>query len=364
MEKKQRIIIIGPFPNPITGLSVANLTLYEGLLNKKYMVSKLDTSYSKFEDKTGSFSFDKLFFFITISFNIKCVLNNDVIYITIGQSFFGVLKYSFYILLGKLLSKEVIIHLHGNYLGDMHHNLSGLKKQLVKFILSKIDKAIVLSKSLKNNFTPFIDVSNIYVLTNFVSKDILLTNTEKEKLETINEPRIVFLGNLMTGKGIQYFFESLESLELEGFKFTAKCAGTMDSKKTVEYNKKIDSINSLEYLGVVRGEKKKQLLKWSNILICPSVMVEGLPLSILEAMATGNKIIATKQPALQDMFNNTQITFIKKESSFEISEAIKKVSKHSRAQEDIIKFNMNYIEKLTTLKFIEGFISIMNIENE
>ena len=168
----------------------------------------------------------------------------------------------------------------------------------------------------------------------------------------------------MTGKGIQYFFESLESLELEGFKFTAKCAGTMDSKKTVEYNKKIDSINSLEYLGVVRGEKKKQLLKWSNILICPSVMVEGLPLSILEAMATGNKIIATKQPALQDMFNNTQITFIKKESSFEISEAIKKVSKHSRAQEDIIKFNMNYIEKLTTLKFIEGFISIMNIENE
>ena len=61
--------------------------------------------------------------------------------------------------------------------------------------------------------------------------------------------------------------------------------------------------NCVDYLGLVRGEDKKRLLEWGNVFVFPTYYsMEGQPISIFEAMATGNIILTTEHAGIPDVF--------------------------------------------------------------
>ena len=105
-----KILIIGPFPKPISGVSLANEVVKNILeQSEDFHLDTLNTSYNLFEDAVGKFSLRKFFFFLKVNLNFIKVFRNDIIYITPGQTFFGILKYASFICLGSLLKKEMII---------------------------------------------------------------------------------------------------------------------------------------------------------------------------------------------------------------------------------------------------------------
>src|SRR5690606_26103457 len=152
--------------------------------------------------------------------------------------------------------------------------------------------------------------------------------------------------------------KSLKTLENEGIEFEAKCAGAIDEKLKDQIMNSIQEINKLEYLGVVSGASKRSLLIWSNVFIFPSYLKEGLPISVLEAMVTGNIIVATPHEALVDNFDSDQILFIPKESSSSISNSLKNLSVNLSSYSKSVKNNFNKIEKFTVQRFISDLENI------
>ncbi len=56
---------------------------------------------------------------------------------------------------------------------------------------------------------------------------------------------------------------------------------------------------------MVSGREKKELLLWGTIFILPTYYaMEGQPISILEAMATGNLILTTNHAGIPDIFED------------------------------------------------------------
>ena len=144
-----KILLIGPFPNPTTGVSLANKIVYQGLnLVDDIKVDFINTSYYKFDENLGAFSLSKFFFNLKLALYSYKIFKSDIVYITPGQTFFGVLKYAVFIILTSLLNKQLITHIHGNYLGKEYQNLKGVKKKIFKNLLNKTSKGIVLSESL------------------------------------------------------------------------------------------------------------------------------------------------------------------------------------------------------------------------
>jgi glycosyltransferase involved in cell wall biosynthesis len=261
-SSRMKILIIGPFPEPTTGLSLSNEVVYKGLLNRANIkVSKINMSLQNFEESVGAFSLKKAIFFLRISLKAYQVFKNDIIYITIGQSFFGVLKYVLFIYLSKMARKQIIIHLHGNTLINTYNQSRPLKKKILRSILSKTSKAIVLSESLKANFRPFIQAEKIYVLNNFVEQYLFLKEQERQE-KTYNKLKIVYLSNLMTEKGIFYFLDALEMLNQRGVNFEARCAGNIDFTLKSQILDNFEKIKNATYLGVVKENEKRELLKW------------------------------------------------------------------------------------------------------
>jgi glycosyltransferase involved in cell wall biosynthesis len=358
-SSRMKILIIGPFPEPTTGLSLSNEVVYKGLLNRANIkVSKINMSLQNFEESVGAFSLKKAIFFLRISLKAYQVFKNDIIYITIGQSFFGVLKYVLFIYLSKMARKQIIIHLHGNTLINTYNQSRPLKKKILRSILSKTSKAIVLSESLKANFRPFIQAEKIYVLNNFVEQYLFLKEQERQE-KTYNKLKIVYLSNLMTEKGIFYFLDALEMLNQRGVNFEARCAGNIDFTLKSQILDNFEKIKNATYLGVVKENEKRELLKWGNVFVFPSYLVEGLPLAILEAMVTGNIIISTEHQALRDYFDSTNIHYIDKKSKEDIAAKLTELNNRLGEQKTMLNKNYEYTEALNESTFVNNLLNII-----
>jgi glycosyltransferase involved in cell wall biosynthesis len=354
-----KIIIIGPFPKPISGVSLANQVVKE-VLEKSgdFTVDSINTSYNVFEDAIGSFSFKKFIFFLKMNFSVFKIFKNDIIYITPGQTFFGITKYTMFILLSSILQKEIIIHVHGNYLGTQYLQLTGIKKRFFYFLVSKFTKGIVLSASLKQNLTPFLKEKNIHVLYNF-AQNYLIDNDLKVDNSIL---KISYLSNLMEEKGIFLLLESLQELESKNIYYEARIAGNIDTCLRDDILSKISKLKNTSYVGVVYDEDKKELLNWSNIFVLPTYYkMEGQPISILEALSTKNVIISTKHAGIEDIIEENKNGYlIEDKNSESITNKLVYLNENKSKILEISNYNKMYFAKNFTIEiFGKNIINII-----
>ena len=359
MKNKTPVLLIGPFPNPISGVSIANKVVKKILsVDLDFSVDIIDTSYPSFDEEIGKFSIKKTLFFLWINISVVKVLRNKIIYITPGQTFFGIAKYGLFIILSSLLKKELIIHVHGNHLGEEYKSLAGFKKYIFRILISKFTKGIVLSNSLKHNLTPFLNEKYIFSLPNF-AQDYLLT--ENKKLVT-DELRVFYLSNLMKEKGIICLLKALKHLESNNIEYKAKIAGNIDLKYSKEILKLFKELKNTEYIGIVDGEAKKNLLNWGNVFVLPTFYkMEGQPISILEAMATKNLIVTTDHAGISDIFQDKiNGFFVEKNNVKSIVEILSYIADNKNKIKIIAEDNSCYfLNNFTIDKFKQNLLEII-----
>ena len=337
----KKVLIIGPFPNPISGVSIANKVVEE-ILNAdlNFTVENLNTSYPIFDEQIGEFSIQKFFFYLRINSSFFKVLKNNIIYITPGQTFFGVLKYALFIVAASALRKELIIHVHGNYLGKEYQSLKGFKRVLFYFLVSRFTKGIVLSNSLKHNLTPFLEDKNIFSLPNF-AQDYLY---KEDKKFVKDELRIFYLSNLMKEKGIFCLLNALKNLEKNNIIYKAKIAGNIDQKYSKEILNLFTELKNAEYIGIVNGDDKKNLLEWGNVFVLPTFYkMEGQPISILEAMATTNLVVTTNHAGISDVFQDKiNGYFVEKNNKNSIEKILSYLAANKSELKKIAEYNKTF----------------------
>ena len=351
--------MIGPFPKPTTGVSLANAVVKDILEESQdFKVEFINTSLDHFDEKVGSFSFHKLFFNLKFNFKATKVLFNDIVYLTPGQTFFGLAKYSVFIVLASLFNKEIIIHVHGNHLGTEYKNLKGWKRRYFKWLLSKTTKGIVLSKSLRPNLSPFIPENAIFELNNF-AEDYLFADLQSQKVEKL---QLIYLSNLMEEKGILVLLDALAKLEANHIPYEAKIAGNIDITNEDVIKAKLAQLKNTSYVGVVNGESKKDFLGWGNTFVLPTFYtMEGQPISILEAMATQNVIVTTAHAGIPDVVENlVHGFFVEKEKERSIYECLVYLHKNLDKVESIATSNHTYfLENFSRKQFQSNLIAIL-----
>lgn len=360
----KKVLIIGPFPNPISGVSLANKVVKEVLdHSNEFKTDFVNTSYPIFEDSVGSFSFKKFLFFIKINTKVFKIFKSNIVYITPGQTFFGVVKYALFILISLFLKKELVIHVHGNYLGKQYAELNGARKKIFYYLISKFTKGIVLSPSLKANLTPFLKDSKIFVIPNF-GEDYLCEKKNKATGDTL---KILYLSNLMEEKGILFLLEALKKLEKENITYKAKIAGNIDRELKELIFDKISNLKHTNYVGVVCKKEKRNLLKWSNIFVLPTFYkMEGQPISILEALATDNVIVATSHAGIPDIIRiGVNGYFIKAKSSDSIVAIFLFLHENKLKIKEISKNNKKYFNNNFTQRiFTKNIIKVLNADTK
>ena len=269
--KKVKTLMIGPFPPPIHGMSLANQMLKEGL-SRNHAISILDTNTEKnLGNLKNQGKLTKQKFFKTLGQVIKGVYkilsskHLDIIYITPSQTTGGYLKYTPFMWAARVRKIPYVIHIHGGYFRKMYDSTSGWKRKIIDKSLKGLAGAIVLGPSLRYMFEDLVPNEKIFVCENGVEDEIFATEEEiKDKIERWKNDdtiRIIYLSNLLKTKGILDLLEAVKILKSEGKKVHLDVAGAIEPEIKPEVERYFSELgDAVTYHDVVNGQAKKKLL--------------------------------------------------------------------------------------------------------
>lgn len=124
--------------------------------------------------------------------------------------------------------------------------------------------------------------------------------------------QILFMSRLLQEKGVFIAAEAAKNLIEKGKRdFYLTFAG--NGPEYQELKKFISDNNLNEYVdapGFISGEKKKNLLIKSDILLFPTYYGEGCPVVVLEAMGAGLAIVSTSVGAIPEIVKQNENGFI------------------------------------------------------
>jgi glycosyltransferase involved in cell wall biosynthesis len=113
--------------------------------------------------------------------------------------------------------------------------------------------------------------------------------------------RLVYVGRLAAGKGLDEIVEATGSLKKRGVPFRLVIAGGgPEESRLKERIQELNLDHEIEFPGPAYGEDKARLLRRSDLLLLPSYS-EGLPYALLEGMAAGVVPIVTPVGAIPDV---------------------------------------------------------------
>ncbi len=283
-----KILFIAPLPPPIHGQSLAAKILLDELknTNEVFVVNSKE-----------SFTKNHLSFLYRIFEVIKllCIIietqkKSDLIYLQISESLLGNIKdLMIYWICRKKLS-TMYIHLHG---GSLKRLLFDKNKWLVflnKYFISQLAGVIILGKSHIEIFSGLLDKNKIHVVPNF-SEDYLFIDNKaiNAKFLNVSSLKIVFMSNLIPGKGYLQLIEAYKALDNDlKIRIQLDFCGNFNSiEEETKFITEIEEFQQVTYHGIVNGDKKKEILNNAHVFCLPTSYYEGQPISILEAYASG-----------------------------------------------------------------------------
>ena len=209
-------------------------------------------------------------------------------------SYISFWRSSVFLLAAWCLRRKTVIHVHGGSFKDFYREYP----KSVKKILGKCNSVIALTESWKEFFTKEVGLTNVTVVHNVVEPPVLM-----EKQPDDGAIHALFLGLICKDKGIYDLLQAISNHQdtLRG-KFRLHIGGIGETERLMEEIDKLQLEELVTFEGWVDGQRKEELLNRCQVFLLPSY-VEGLPISILEAMTYGEVVVASRVGGIPEIIN-------------------------------------------------------------
>ena len=276
----------------------------------------------------------------------------DVYYFTPSGSVLGNVRDSIILLLLILKNEPIVLHFHNSNFGNTVNKYKLLLK-LNRLIYNKVDKIILLGQKQITMFDQLnIPKSKFVIVRNGIDEDLFIDSETLNKKHKRFRKKIVYFSNFVPEKGYDLVLELAKRFQYnEEFEFIFS-GKFFDELLENEFVSTIEKMANVTYYNGVYGEDKRDLLFDTNIFILPSRYPdETLPISMLEAMASGNFIFITNIGVVEEVVNSTSSIFIEDRDLEKLSKQILEISA-----------NLSEIDyKIEELR--EGFANSQSLKN-
>lgn len=204
--------------------------------------------------------------------------------------------------LPKLFGKKVVVTIHG--LDWQRAKWSSFASMYIKFgeymAAKYADEIIVLSKNVQKYFKSEYERNTLYIPNGVSSPIISRADMILKKFDLSKNSYILFLGRLVPEKGIDYLIDAFKKIKTD--KKLVIAGGSSDSEPYANsIRNKASDDNRIIFTGFVQGQVLQELYSNAYLYVLPSD-VDGMPLSLLEAMSYGNCCLTS------DILECTEVT--------------------------------------------------------
>lgn len=215
-----------------------------------------------------------------------------------------------FLLLAKLYRKSVLVIFHG-WDKDFEKTLERYLLPLFRLFYGKADVFVVLANEFKNKLREWGCQQPIFVETTVVDDKVMnigddILHRKREESPTFN---VLFLARVEKGKGIYETLDAFAILKQNVSHARLIIAGDGSEKNPAKEYAMKRGIQDVEFVGHVVGRQKEEVLANSHVYVFPTYS-EGMPTSVLEAMAFGLPVITRPVGGLNDFFEDKRMGYL------------------------------------------------------
>jgi len=211
--------------------------------------------------------------------------------------YFGFWRDAVHAVLARRLGRPVILHMHGASFDRWAAEMGRVRRAVLRHVLEAASAVIVLSERWRETLRPYGPRARWCVVPNGVRLPRRLPSRGAA------EPVFLFLGDWTARKGVLDLVAVVERAAAGGFRGRVHLAGfEKEPGQREALDRRIAESGCgarIRVLGTLGAEAKEAALAAADVLVLPSY-AEGLPMAVLEAMAWGMPVIATRVGAIPE----------------------------------------------------------------
>ena len=353
-------ILVSSFPPKWLGgieIVTQNIARYLAINgNEVHVITSLDKGFEKESQENNFFiyrtSYPKIKILGTIIFWIKCFflikkINPEIVHSQSIQMGLSAL------LARKFLGIPYVVYCHGS---DVYLPWK-FKKIISAMIFNEAGAVIALTDDMKNELKKNCK-KDIIVIPNGIDpekfegfpKQII---RDKFKIQ-FKEKIIVFVGGLRPVKGVKYLIEAFSIINQKNSDVKLFLVGDgLERRKLEDAVKKADLEKKVNFIGQVENNEIPKYMSISDIFVLPSLS-EGLPVVILEAMACGLPIVATKAGGMPEVVKDGENGFlVEPKKPEQIAEKVLLLLRDDELREKISNNNREKAKKYSWINAVD-----------
>ena len=286
--------------------------------------------------------------FLTFPFKIY-FCDAHIIHANPSFNFIALIREGLFILISSLFNRRIVVFIHGwDPKVEKKVMTDKLLLHLFQKVYNKSDVIIVLSHDFKEKLCQMGIKKKILVETTMVDDELINGLNIQAKSKTTNNEhtiRILFLSRVVRTKGIYEAIESFSILSKKYDNVELLVAGDGPELQAVKGYVTSHHLSNIKFLGYVGEKAKKKVFLNSHIYFFPSYH-EGMPISVLEAMAFGLPVVTRAVGGLKDFFKNGEHGFITNSRDPKyFAYLLERLIANESLRTKISVFNYNYAQK-------------------
>lgn len=305
-EHRPLLLVIGPVPPPPHGTSVyVQLLLDSHEIAERWRVEHLDTSDRRSLENLGRVDFGNVRLGLAHAGQLAAKLVRHrprVVWIPLSQNAPAYLRDALFIVLARLGGARVVGHLHGGWFHEFHRTAAAPVRALVAATCRMLSAVWVLGPHLASCFADLVPPDRVRVVPNGVPDP----GAPERPADEARPFTVLYLGQLSDLKGVDDLVSAFASVQaaharliLAGDWLTRR-----DEQRILAAIAASPARDRIHFVGPVDRRAKARRLGEADVLVLPARSHEGQPLVILEAMAAGLPVIATRRGAIPDMVSD------------------------------------------------------------
>jgi len=221
-------------------------------------------------------------------------------------------------------------------------------------IWKKASTLIANSQGLKNRALKFMPSANIDVIPNGVDTERFSPPETTQESQTL---RLLTVGRLSVTKRVDILIDTVDILNRQGCKISFKIVGggqMLQKLKQIVTEKNLENI--IEITGRIDAENMPKIYRQNDIFISASKL-EGMSNAMLEAMASGLPIIATRCEGVEELIAENGLV-VENANAGEIAKAVKKLIDDRQLRNQMSIAARKHAEKFTWTRIAEQYLNI------
>jgi len=277
-------------------------------------------------------------------------INPDIIHLNPSLNLKSFLRDGIFVFLAKLRRKPVLVFFRGWH-EPFEKTVSGQLKWFFNATYGRGDGFIVLARSFSERLREWGITAPIYLGNTTVANEFLEGFSIDRKIEEIKGAKVIrllYLARLEREKGVLELLKSVHVLLEKGIPVSLTIAG--DGPIMGELQQQVAKLGALQekvkIVGYVRGQTKIETLRAHQVYCFPTQYGEGMPNSVLEAMAFGMAIVTCPVGGIADFFDNDRMgVLLNNADPGEMARSIESLIESRDRLIDIARHNYDYAQK-------------------